>query len=137
MLIENKCSIYEDRPRTCRNYDCRVFAATGLRPSEDSKRLITERTRHWRFDYPGERDRTEHSAVRAAAKFLREHAGAFRGGLPGTSTQLALLAIKVYKVFLRYVGLDSAGQKPPASEVVEEIIAANQQFKATRDALSR
>ena len=32
MLVEGGCSIYEHRPRTCRTYDCRVFAATGLEP---------------------------------------------------------------------------------------------------------
>ena len=30
MLIEGRCSIYEHRPRACRIYDCRVFAATGV-----------------------------------------------------------------------------------------------------------
>src|SRR5262249_465616 len=28
MLIDNKCSIYEHRPQTCRDFDCRIFAAT-------------------------------------------------------------------------------------------------------------
>ncbi len=31
MLTGTGCSIYEDRPRTCRAFDCRVFTATGLR----------------------------------------------------------------------------------------------------------
>jgi Fe-S-cluster containining protein len=30
MLVAGECSIYEDRPQTCRDYDCRVFAATGI-----------------------------------------------------------------------------------------------------------
>ena len=30
MLIDDKCSIYEHRPRTCRTYDCRIFPAAGL-----------------------------------------------------------------------------------------------------------
>src|SRR5487761_2058332 len=30
MLVAGKCSIYEQRPRTCRSYDCRVFAASVL-----------------------------------------------------------------------------------------------------------
>src|SRR4051812_18756771 len=25
MLVDGKCSIYEDRPQTCRDYDCRIF----------------------------------------------------------------------------------------------------------------
>ena len=31
MLIDGACSIYEHRPRACRTYDCRIFAATGHR----------------------------------------------------------------------------------------------------------
>ena len=27
MLVEERCSIYEDPPRTCRMFDCRVMAA--------------------------------------------------------------------------------------------------------------
>src|SRR5688572_7337692 len=29
MLVDDRCSIYEDRPRTCRQFDCRVFVAAG------------------------------------------------------------------------------------------------------------
>src|ERR1044072_724626 len=34
MLVDGRCSIYEHRPRTCRTYDCRIFAAT--RPEGDA-----------------------------------------------------------------------------------------------------
>jgi hypothetical protein len=30
MLIDGACSIYSRRPRTCRTYDCRVFAVAGV-----------------------------------------------------------------------------------------------------------
>jgi Fe-S-cluster containining protein len=133
MLNGNKCSIYEDRPRTCRNYDCRVFAATGLRASEDVKELITERTKRWRFNYPEERDRTEYSAVQAATRFMRKHAGDFPGGIPSHSAQIALLAIKVYKVFLRHAELDNEGHEKPVSEIMEAIIDSNQQFEEARN----
>ena len=43
MLVDGRCSIYADRPRTCRTYDCRVFAATGHRRPSDG--LIAERAR--------------------------------------------------------------------------------------------
>ena len=66
MLIENRCSIYAHRPRTCRTYDCRVFAAAGLEPADD-KPLIAVQVRRWRFRHPTERDRVLHEAVTAAA----------------------------------------------------------------------
>jgi len=66
MLIDGKCSIYQHRPRTCRTYDCRVFAAAGLEPDED-KVLIRERVRRWRFTFPTESDKVEQAAIAAGA----------------------------------------------------------------------
>src|SRR6185295_19764588 len=37
MLIDDTCSIYEHRPRTCRTYDCRVLAAAGVGIDEGAK----------------------------------------------------------------------------------------------------
>ena len=47
MLGAGGCGIYADRPRACRSYDCRVFAAAGVRPGQP---LIALRVREWRFD---------------------------------------------------------------------------------------
>src|SRR5690349_17026309 len=30
LLQDRECSIYEQRPRTCRDFDCRIFAAAGI-----------------------------------------------------------------------------------------------------------
>ena len=40
MLIDDKCSIYEHRPRTCRTYDCRIFPAAGLEIDDADKTQI-------------------------------------------------------------------------------------------------
>ena len=48
MLVDGACSIYEHRPRTCRTYDCRVFAASGIEP-DASQPAIVERVQRWRF----------------------------------------------------------------------------------------
>ena len=61
MFVAGRCSIYEHRPRTCRTYDCRVFAATGV---DAAKPAIAERAAQWRF----EGDTTE---LRSAAVSLR------------------------------------------------------------------
>lgn len=98
MLVDGVCSIYEDRPQTCRSYDCRVFPATGLTP--DDKPLIAHRARAWRFEYPAARDRDAQAAVTAAVAFLREHADAFPNwAIPTLATQLAVLAIKASGAF--------------------------------------
>jgi Fe-S-cluster containining protein len=51
MLVDNQCSIYEHRPRTCRTYDCRVFTATGVELDEADKAQIADRVRRWQFRY--------------------------------------------------------------------------------------
>jgi Fe-S-cluster containining protein len=62
MLIDGACSIYEHRPRTCRTYDCRVFAATGITPA--GQPAIAARVARWRFDVDDEaRWDTVHTAV--------------------------------------------------------------------------
>ena len=102
MFIDNKCSIYEDRPQTCRSYDCRVFPATGL--YEDNKPLILQKAEQWKFTLSTKEDEKNLSAVRASAKFINEHAEKFPKGLvPKNITQQAVFAIKIYKVFLNYM----------------------------------
>jgi Fe-S-cluster containining protein len=100
MLIDNTCSIYEHRPKTCRTYDCRVFPAAGVEPGGD-KVLIARQTRRWRFSFPTAADRTRHAAAQAAAGFLRTH----RHSLPDPTvaddpTRLAVLAIAIHDMFL-------------------------------------
>ncbi len=116
MLLDNKCSIYEQRPQTCRSYDCRVFPAAGIEAGADGKQRINQRLRRWSFSYATERDRQEHLAVQAAAAFLREHADCLPDGVVATNPiQLALLAIKVCDVFV--------GDVPPAASA-REIVRA-------------
>lgn len=102
MLIDNRCSIYEHRPRTCRTYDCRIFPATGVRLDDDEKELIARQARRWQFSFPTATDRDRHNAVRVAATFLDEHPAvvAEQTG-PTNATQRAVLAIEVHGAFLR------------------------------------
>lgn len=123
MFVDARCSIYEDRPRTCRAYDCRVFPAAGLELDDDDKAEITARTRRWRFDFPAPADRTRHAAVRAAAAFLRDHARNWEARVvPRNPTQLAVLAIGIHEVFL---AADAAGELTvvtPSADVVEAAV---------------
>lgn len=101
MLAAEGCSIYEDRPRTCRTYDCRVFAAAGVEPDALTQPDIAARVQRWRFEHPGERDRVEHEAVRAAARFVREHRSELpEEARPATPVQLAVSALRVHDELL-------------------------------------
>ena len=103
MLIEGECSIYEHRPRTCRTYDCRVFPATGVEIDDDDQLPIARRARRWRFEYPTEADRIEHDAVRAAARFVRDHADLLPDDVvPANATQRAVLALQLHDAFRRH-----------------------------------
>jgi len=107
MLVDGACSIYAHRPRTCRTYDCRVFPATGVElddgPGGDDvgKAAIADRSRRWRFTHPGERDRVEHEALRAAARYVRDHPDRLPADVvPVTATQHAVLAVRIHSAFL-------------------------------------
>ncbi len=66
MLVDDRCTIYEHRPRTCRTYDCRVFPAAGV--EVEDKPRIAARAGRWRFGFPTDGDRAQHDAVRAAGR---------------------------------------------------------------------
>ena len=100
MFANGNCTIYSHRPETCRTYDCRVFAAASVNAGE-GRTEINERIASWRFEYPTPRDREEHRAVTAAANFLRQHVVRFPGGhVPSRPSDIAVLAVKAYEVFL-------------------------------------
>ena len=103
MLVDDGCSIYEHRPRTCRTYDCRVFAAAGVEIDDDDDQVaIGRQARRWRFDFPGDDDRVAHEAVRAAARYVRERQEMLpEAAAPANPTQHAVLAVRVHAAFLR------------------------------------
>jgi len=128
MLVNDKCSIYEDRPQTCRDYDCRIFAATGIALDEQVQAGIAAQVKAWRFAYPAQADRQEHEAVRATAAFLQQNANLFPPqALPLNPVQLALTAIKVYTVFYELMQPGS-DPRPADAEIVKAVMAAMDKF---------
>ena len=125
MLTAQGCRIYADRPQTCRDYDCRIFAAAGIEAGDDAKRVINERVRAWRFRYADEAERATHGAITAAATFIRQHAEAFGGAAPTAPTGIAVLAVKSHRVFLD-PGIESCD---PAA-IVKAITEASRAFDA-------
>ncbi len=132
MMVKGKCSIYEQRPLTCLNYDCRIFPAAGITPRDKDKARIAERVRRWKFSYPAKQDRAEHAAVQAAATFIQEHAECFPGTrIPSDPGQLAVLAVKAYQVFLNKNGDPAETVGPDAdAETAAAIVKACRKFDA-------
>jgi Fe-S-cluster containining protein len=124
MLIDHACSIYEDRPRTCRTYDCRVFAAAGVEVPEGTRVEISRRVRRWRFTYPSPADGRRHDAVRSAATFLGTHPELLPTGISAADpTQIALLALDVHDLFLPPAGSPEPDGpiRPDLTEVAERL----------------
>jgi uncharacterized protein len=101
MLVDDACSIYEHRPRACRAYDCRVFAAAGIELDDPGRAELAQRARRWRFGFSTDDDRARYGAVRAAARFLAEHPDSGSNGATGSDLGRAVVAIEVHDVFLR------------------------------------
>jgi hypothetical protein len=121
MLVDGACSIYDDRPRTCRTYDCRIFPASGVDLDDPEKAAIAERVRQWRFEFPDAVDRAEHAAIVAAARFVREHADLLPAAVaPVTATQHAVVAIQVHRAFL---GHDDGIRRAPTREETAALAA--------------
>jgi Fe-S-cluster containining protein len=120
MFANGGCSIYSHRPETCRTYDCRVFTASGMNAGP-GKSVINERIASWVFEYSSPREREEHAAVTAAATFMRQHPVRFPGGhVPSRPSEIAVLAVKSYQVFLDKPDTDA--------EISAAIVAACQSF---------
>ncbi len=112
MLTDGACTIYEHRPRTCRTYDCRVFAASGLELDDPTKSAINDRVARWRFRLVDRSDRAKLDAVRSAAVSVAEVD-------PGAdATERTLVAIEVYEDFLP---VDPEGGSAPATSVRESV----------------
>lgn len=93
------CSIYTQRPQTCLDYDCRIFTAAGIEAGD--RPVINQRVRAWRFIYESHAEREAETAIRAAASFVTTHAALFPAGwAPNNPSGLAVLAVKVYELFL-------------------------------------
>ena len=125
-----RCAVYDRRPRTCRVYDCRVFAAAG---SPADREPISRRAARWEFTYADEAARAEHEAVRAAARFVRENATLFPGGaVPEDPAQLAVLAVKAAGAFVA----DGGKTGDPAlatsgAETARAVVEAAERFGST------
>ena len=126
MLNAGKCSIYQQRPQTCRDYDCRIFAAAGIDAGGADKAVINKRVHEWRFTYATEADKLAHGAVQTAASFIKNKSASFPGGrAPTAPTGIAVLAIKVYALFLAS-GLNTYSD----AEIANAIVKASGEFDA-------
>lgn len=121
MFIENKCSIYSDRPQTCRIYDCRIFSATNIELDFEAQQAIREQARKWQFDYPQQIDHSTQAAVHAAASFIIKNRQLFpEKSLPSHPAVLANLALKAHHIFLEEID-DTKTKEADPGDIVKAI----------------
>lgn len=120
-LETGRCTIYAQRPMTCRDYDCRVFVPAGLEAGDERKAVINARVRAWRFTFEADAERDAFDAIRRAATFIRDKRESFPNegrGVPTAATGVAVLALKSHEVFLRS-GIDTLGDEEISTAMIE------------------
>jgi hypothetical protein len=123
MLESGRCSIYADRPRTCRDYDCRIYAATGLLP-EGPRQSIRERVQEWCFEFASSEERIQYDALQRAARFISGHAALFPpSARVGSPAGVAVLAVKSWPLFVHERRDGSAGPSP-VEQMARVLLAA-------------
>jgi hypothetical protein len=101
MLTDTGCSIYDDRPRACRRYDCRVITAAGVDVAAEGKPLIAARAARWELAADDAETAKRLDAIRRAAATLGDtSAGWPDGTVPATATGRAVLAVVVHEQFV-------------------------------------
>ena len=131
MLDAGRCTIYAGRPQTCRDYDCRIYTATGLLP-DGERPVIRERVLEWRFDSPTDEEQAQRAALQRAAAFIREHAMLFPVATRANSAAAAaVLAVKVWPLFAAGATAKEKGdgpEDPPPLEQVQRVLEAARAF---------
>jgi Fe-S-cluster containining protein len=125
MLVDNRCSIYEHRPQTCRDYDCRVFAATGISIDLETQPEIAQRAREWAFTYESKESCEEHRVLQLAAAFLENNRDLFPNGtVPNYPVQLAALAVEIYRLFSELTRKAEKNELPLSDAAIARAIVA-------------
>lgn len=119
LFKDGKCSIYESRPETCRQYDCRVLAASNFKISDESME-INERVNSWHFKYSNAKSIELSHAVKLAGAFLSKNKKKFPDGfIPLLNGQLAVMAVRVHPLFIGHT-LDTVSEN--VVHLVNEIV---------------
>lgn len=124
LLRNGACSIYRERPQTCRDYDCRLFAASGLSSGYGE---IDRQVARWHFCHESEESLRIHAAIRIAARFIIDNERAFpQGRAPKRPADVTVVALKSHRVFL-----DAATRSGTPAAIAKEIVQACRAFDAT------
>lgn len=72
-LVNNKCSIYERRPRGCREFDCRMYAWTNITPQGAPG--LQDAAKRWNLSADTFEDQILWHAIIGSTEYAHEHKG--------------------------------------------------------------
>ena len=133
MYKKGNCSIYNYRPQTCQNFDCRIYTAAGITSEQEIHSPIIKHSMRWKFHYATESDLKTHSAIKTAAKFIIDNKESFPNCITPTDLkQIAIVSIKAYQIFIE-LEKQRKNKKilPSNSEIAKYIIAVNNNYDST------
>ena len=126
MLIDEGCSIYNNRPQTCREFDCRIYAAADLILEEENQAAINTRVQSWQFRIDSSTQDIQQLAIPAAARFIKQEAAHLQRK-PSHPTEIALLAIAAWDLFVGHDNIPVQDQATQTKALIEKL---NQRFPA-------
>lgn len=65
-LVDDRCTTYEDRPKNCKQFDCRALAHCGLFPVDFPN--VNDAVQHWDVEIKTEEEKVLGLSLRLAAK---------------------------------------------------------------------
>ena len=128
-LVGGKCSIWKDRPRVCKRFDCRLFALGELPPPVRNQ-SFTDRVNSWRFSIDLQDDEENFEAFRRAMQLISLHQSTFaKRGIEAGTIQAASLAIDLRHLFFKQS--DSLEQKDQLAEALVEMRRMQSQVRSS------
>lgn len=127
MLQDGRCSIYASRPRACRSYDCRVFAATDIPAGGSEKADVNSQVLRWQFSYADTQSQLAHAATKKIAQLLSSCTDVFTDTDPDfdpqAPSQAARFALANYPRLLAiHEQLKASGQTLSDEALARELV---------------
>ena len=117
-LIDGRCSIWSNRPRMCKRFDCRLHALAELDPHAIPASL-SERIASWKFSFDREDDVIQQQSFLRAMKFLNANSEIFAArGIESGSIKMASLAVDLRHLF------DDSTKTTDEAQLLAEVLLA-------------
>lgn len=99
-MYQQGCSIYAQRPTTCRQFDCRIFAISTVAEDQQQHPDIAASSRQWQLNQVTPQEQQQLDRIAAIRRWWQQHQGALPEALqPPRPSQQAVLVLDIYQRF--------------------------------------